>query len=117
MHYSKFRLPGAILAGLLCIGCLVVAAVFPGRYPWVAWTTAGLALASLLAVGVLSLRPRLGGALFAVAGLSGAAFKSASGFHMPTELAAWAWVLVALALATMGLVEHADDRAGPSVDP
>ncbi|WP_422936066.1 hypothetical protein [Sinomonas sp. P47F7] len=82
-----------------------------------AWTTAGLALASLLAVGVLSLRPRLGGALFAVAGLSGAAFKSASGFHMPTELAAWAWVLVALALATMGLVEHADDRAGPSVDP
>ncbi len=113
MYYSKFRLPGAICAGLLCCGCLAISILFPGKYPWVAWTTAAIALMSLIATATLRPRPRIGAVLFMVAGLSGAVFTSASGIHMPTELAVWAWVVIALALATMGLIEQAESRADP----
>ncbi|NUP75615.1 MAG: hypothetical protein HOQ07_13365 [Sinomonas sp.] len=113
MYYSKFRLPGAICAGLLCCGCLAISILLPGKYPGVAWVTAGIALMSLIATATLRPRPRIGAVLFMVAGLSGAVFTSASGIHMPTELAVWAWVIIALALATVGLVEDAEARSDP----
>ena len=104
---TKFKLPALTVIGAF-LPASVVAAALSGRAGWLAWTVAAGTALILIMLAATSRTPRRGGIGFFLVGLGGAVFLSASGLALPASLLAWAWIVVSLGMATIGLAEDAD---------
>ncbi|WP_334171259.1 hypothetical protein [Sinomonas sp.] len=109
---AKFTLPALTLIGTLVVTSVVLAAVV-AEGTWFSWTIASFT-ALLLAVVAATARfsprnaARRMGVGFFLVGLGGALFLSSSGLPMPASLPTWGWTILAIGMATIGLVEDAD---------
>ena len=109
---AKFTFPALMLIGALVLTSVVLAA-FVGAPTGFSWTAASFT-ALILAVLAITARSsskkaaRRIGVGFFLAGLGGALFLSSSGLPMPASLPTWGWTVLAIGMATIGLVEDAD---------
>ena len=104
---TKFKLPALTAIGTLLLASVTLAAL-RGAAGWLAWAVAAATVIILIMLAATSPAPRKGAIGFLLVGLGGAVFISASGLELPASLLAWAWTIVGLGMATIGLAEDAD---------